>query len=219
MNIMKLSVITICLFLCVGISANGFSQTIVAAWKTAPGVEKAHPATTIDEGIEIASLSRGPGLGYINKSTHSYVSTFPIGQDKAAAKSGDSYYEVIIKAKKGKSISLSALDARVRRSSTASVKYYRWSYSLNGTDFKEIGAKDVLMKSSAADDTNGEEQVTLNLSGISELQHVPASTTITFRMHAWGGRSETVNFGFGKSTFSGKSVNPLFFSGAVHAVK
>ena len=212
---MKLSVIIFCLFLSPGIVTNCFSQTIVAAWKTAAGVEEEHPATTTNKNVETAILSRGPGLSYKNTSTYSYVSTFPIGQDKATAKAENVYYQVIIRAKEGHKISLSTLDSRVRRSSSASVRYYRWSYSLNGSDFKEIGNRDILVKSTAKEDTTGENQVTIDLSAIPDLQNIPSSTTITSRMYAWGGKSVSANFGFGKSKFPGNSVNTLSFGGVI----
>ncbi|GEM_PF-4903169 len=187
---------------------------VIAGWRTAAGTTGAHAATTNDANLETATLSRGPGLTYNNSSSNSYVAIFPIGQTKEMATSGGSYFQVTIQAKSGHYVSLKALDARLRRASATSVDHYRWSYSLDGVSFKELGPGDVFMTATSLDDNNGEVQGTINLSGVADLQYVPSSVVITFRMHAWGATEAATssNFGFGKYV---GSANSLEFTGTV----
>lgn len=215
MKFMKLPLIVCCLFCSLGIFVKGYSQSTIVAWQAAASIEGSHPSTTNNSNLETAVLSRGPALGYNNSSTFTYTSLWPAGQNKEQAKSTGAYYQVVIQAKPGYFVSLSTLDARVRRNTAAAVSTYRWAYSLNGTDFFDIGTADVLMTRTAADDTNGDVQATIDLSGVPDLQYVPSTTIVTLRMYAWGATSATANFGIGKSTFSGSSVNTLTFGGSV----
>lgn len=192
-------------------------QIAIAAWQTAAAVEGSHPSTTNHPNIETAVLSRGPALVYNNSSTFSYTSTWPTGQDKVAAKATGAYYQATIQAKSGYYVSLSTLDTRVRRSAATVVNTYRWTYSLDGVNFIDIGPGDVVMTKTAADDTNGDPQPTIDLSGIPDLQYVPSNVLITFRMYAWGGTVATANFGFGKSHVNATNTdyNTLEFKGNV----
>lgn len=211
---MKLKLIGCLLIgLCLFTKANG--QTIIAAWQTQNSIPGDHPSTSNHVNVETAVLSRGPVLGYSTSSTYTYTSTWPAGQNKAQAKAAGAYYQVTIRAKAGYFVSLSTLDARVRRSAATVVSTYRWAYSLNGTDFFDVGPTDVVMTRTATDDTNGDVQATIDLSGVPDLQYVPSTTTITLRMYAWGGTSATANFGIGKSFFSSQNVNTLTFGGSV----
>lgn len=195
--------------------ASAYSQvSVIAGWQTAAGISGAHNSTTNHANLETAVLSRGPGLAYSNSSSNSYVSIFKIDATKPAATATGSYYEVTIKAKSGYYVSLISLDAKVRRALATSVNQYRWSYSLNGADFTEVGPGDVTMTDNAILNTSGDVQPSIGLSGVAALQYVPSAMTITLRMYAWGATSDlnASNFGFGKSA---TGVNTLAFSGTV----
>lgn len=209
---MKLSLTLCCFFCCFGI-VNSYSQNIVVAWQTQNEIPGNHPSTTNHASVETGVLSRGPALGYSTSSTYTYTSLWPAGQNKAQAKAAGAYYQVVVQPKPGYFISLSSIDARVRRSAATVVNTYRWAYSLNGVDFFDVGPADVVMTKIAADDTNGDVQATIGLSDVLNLQYV--STAVTLRMYAWGGTLASPNFGIGKSFFSGQSVNTLTISGAV----
>lgn len=197
------------LFFCV----SAYSQvSVIAGWQTASPMTGVHNSTTNDANLETAVLSRGVGLANSSSSTNSYIAIFKIDADKEAAKARGSYFQVTIKAKVGYFVSLATLNAKVRRALASSVNEYRWTYSLNGTDFIELGPGDVDM--TAMSNLNGDVQPAIDLSGVFDLQYVPSTTTITLRMYAWGATSDlnTSNFGFGKSS---AGVNTLAFSGAV----
>ncbi|WP_461486062.1 T9SS type B sorting domain-containing protein, partial [Pedobacter sp.] len=152
-------------------------------------------------------LSRGPALTYNNSSSNSYVAIFPKDQDKAASKAG-SYFQVTVQAKAGYFISLSSIDAILRRASVTSPSTYRWAYSLDGNNFTEVGNEDVFISRTAADNNNGEVQPTIDLGAITALQYVPSNVVITFRLYAWGGTDivSSSNFGVGKFSATAPSL-------------
>lgn len=210
---MKKYLLLIVCYLCL-LSFGAKSQvSTLLSWNTATGTSGAHLATFNDPNLEIAVLSRGPSLTYNNSSSNSYVALFPIGQDKAAAKAG-AYFEVTIKAKPGYFVSLSAIDAILRRASTTSPGNYRWAYSIDGVNFTEVGSDDVFISRTAADNNNGEVQPTIDLGNVMDLQYVPSTTTITLRLYAWGATAavSSSNFGIGKFTATTPS---LIFKGFV----
>ncbi|WP_293301457.1 gliding motility-associated C-terminal domain-containing protein [Pedobacter sp. UBA4863] len=190
------------------------SSTILS-WNAAAATPGTQNATVNNVNLQTAVLSRGPSLIYSNSSTNSYIAAFPIGQDKAAAKNTGSYYQMTVQAKPGYYVSLGAIASTLRRSSPTSPDSYRWTYSLDGTTFKEVGQNDVVVSRTAVDNNNGEVQAPIDLSMVMELKYVPSTTTITFRMYAWGATSDntsSANFGFGK--FSA-TVPSIIFSGFV----
>ncbi|RZJ99320.1 MAG: hypothetical protein EOO43_26860, partial [Flavobacterium sp.] len=189
------------------------AQVTILSWNTAAGVTGAHNATINNANLETATLNRGPLLTYNNSSSNSYVAIFPKDQNKVGAKTG-AYYQVNIQAKAGNYVSLSSLDAILRRASTTSPGYYRWAYSIDGTTFTEIGTEDIFIPRTAADNNNGEVQPSIDLSAIDALQYVPSTTVITLRLYAWGGTDivSGSNFGIGKFSTTAPS---LIFKGSV----
>jgi len=178
-------------------------------------------ATDADTNIGLAELSRGTGLTFSSSSTYTYTSIFPNGiASRAAAVSAGTYYQVVIKAKNGYYINLDGLTSRIRRSSAGAVNTYRWAYSLNGTNFTDVGPGDVALSMTGGDDTNGEDQYLIDLSGVAALHNVPFTTQITFRCYAWGATANNTNTGFGKSYVgaTGTDYNALAFYGAVKNV-
>jgi uncharacterized repeat protein (TIGR02543 family)/gliding motility-associated-like protein len=204
----RTSSLLLLLFFCI----SAFSQAPIAGWQTMAGMGGAYSATTSDANLESAVLSRGPGISYSNSSTNSYISIFKVEPTKAEAVTNGAYYQVVIKAKTGYYASLTTLNATVRRASVSAVNQYRWTYSLNGTTFVDLGPGDVDM--SGMVNGNGDKQASIDLSDVEALQYVPSNVSITFRMYAWGATigDNTSNFGFGKSS---AGVNTLAFSGSV----
>lgn len=191
----------------------------IVAWRPPSATEDvALPATIADANIAETELSRGTGLSFSSSSTYTYTSIFPQHTSKIAAVSAGAYYQVTMKAKAGYYINLDGLTSRIRRSSAGAVNTYRWAYSLNGTNFMDIGPADVVMTLIAADDTNGEEQYLIDLSSIPALRNVPSTTQITFRLYAWGATANNTNTGFGKSYVTASAINyhALAFYGSVN---
>lgn len=189
-------------------SSAGYAQ--ILGWQfTTPepsdGRAKTSEANIIDENLEKSTLVRGPGAVKVSGNSRGFGANLAACETYADAKAVGAYFQFVVKAKKGYKVSLRNLSTVMRRQEEAANKY-RWTYSLNGKDFKEIGAEDVSFETF---ENNGERQPRISLSEYPELQNVPANATITFRLYAWGGKTNTgkkINFGFGKS---GSKSNPV----------
>lgn len=164
------------------------------------GKEDTYTSTTTDESVAESILTRGQGAA-ITSSGHvgGFIAYFTPSISKQTAVANNCYFEFRMKPKPGNEMSLSSLDARLRRQEFSAYNY-RWMYSQNGNDFTEIGSEDCTISDFAVN--NGYVQPTINLSGYSDLQMVTENKTVTFRLYAWGGTETTTtqkHFGFGQS--------------------
>lgn len=176
------------------------------------GNEVTYNSTTTNINLNTSILSRGGGIAVSALARAFSATDFNASGTKAQAITSNDYFQTSINAKPGFQVSLATLDARLRRSSTGPNAYV-WAYSLNGTTFTEIGT-DI---SFTDVNTNGVVQATIDLSSISALQNVTSSTTITFRLYAWGASALTGTFAFGRYAAS-NTTNSLAFGGTVTPV-
>lgn len=203
----------------IGMSNASFAQ--ILAWQLATpvpskGIERNVKATTNNEDLELSVLTRGPSAVAKQGNGRGFSGNFPINASQEEAKTAGAYYQFTVKAKPGHAVSLSALDAVLRRQSE-SAHIYRWTYSIDGKKFTDIGTEDVVISNLS---NNGAKQPTLKLATYKELQNVPSTTTITFRLYAWGATADSgtqIAFGFGKSSAAGSNV--LAVAGTVTPVK
>lgn len=194
-------------------SAGSYAQSQILAFKFSNadnGRQLSNTSTSTHANLEVSTLSRGAGAsGTYAKagSGRSMVANLPVSATKAGAISAAAYYEFFVKAKSGHYVSLTELNVTLRRQSE-SAYIYRWKYSIDGgTTFKELGPSDV---SILDNDNEGVPQPSVNLSGYSDLKNVPSSTTVIFRIYAWGGvntsSKTTTAFGIGKSSSAGSNA-------------
>jgi len=164
------------------------------------GKEETYTSTTTDESVTESILTRGQGAS-ITTSGHvgGFIAYFTPSVSKQTALANNCYLEFRMKPRPGNEMSLTSLDSRLRRQEFSAFNY-RWMYSLNGTDFNEIGSSDCTVSDFAVN--NGYVQPSINLSDYRDLQMVPDNKTVTFRLYAWGGIETTTtqkHFGFGQS--------------------
>ncbi|OAQ39320.1 hypothetical protein A5893_11710 [Pedobacter psychrophilus] len=162
------------------------------------GTEVTATSYFTNEGMEISTLSRGAGFkpSGLARAFSSALTNYPFppppvttpptpaqSTSKQQALDDNVYYEITVKPKTNFTASLSSIEAKIRRSA-AGVQSYRWSYSVNGAAFIEIGTADV----TGFTDTNdfGVAQAPIDLSTIPDLQNISSSTTIRLRIYAWG---------------------------------
>lgn len=205
-TIFRLSIIVIsCLY---SAYANGQSQILAFKFiSTDNGKQATNTSTSTNANLETSVLSRGAGAAATSSSARSTVANFPASANRVAALTSGSYFEFFVQAKSGYHVSLTELNVTLRRQSE-SAYIYRWGYSIDGgSTFKEVGNADV-----AITDLNNEgvAQPVIDLSAFSDLQNVPSSTTILFRIYAWGGVPgapiTTSAFGIGKSSSAGSNA-------------
>lgn len=158
-------------------------------------------------GIESSILTRGTGLaeGSFNNSYFSTVS--PASPTKADAIANSTFYSFTVKAKANYTASLTTLNSKIRRNTTGPKKI-QWQYSTNGTTFTDLGTEVDLGTTS-----DGEVQAPIDLTGITALQNVLSSTTVTFRLLGWDA-ADGGGFAVGRITNSAAG-NSLFLEGSV----
>lgn len=164
------------------------------------GREINYASTTTNNAVEVSTLTRGSG-NTITSSGHTggFIGYMSLSQTKQGAIDNNSYFEFQVQPKAGMEISFYAIDAKLRRQEFSAYKY-RWMYSLNGTDFSDLGSSDGEITEFA--ENSGYVQPTLLLNTYPELSSVMAGTTVTVRLYAWGGVETTTtrkHFGFGQS--------------------
>lgn len=191
-------------FLCTGV--NGFGQILGWQFYTAAGGGKdlTYNSTTTDANLETSVLTRGAGAPAISSVTNSFATIFTASATLNEAITNNAYFEFTVKPKTGYYVSLTDLDVNLRIS--AATMYYQFRYSLDGTNFTNIGSQGTLTDLN----TNGVFQSTIDLAAYTDLTNVSSATTITFRLYGWGA---TGSFAIGKS--GSANVNALFFGGIV----
>ena len=188
----------------------------IAAWQLngAAGNELTKVASTLDINLNTSSLARGTGLN-VSPLANVFGSTnFAASGTKSSAISGNNFIYFSLNPKTGYSMSLSTLDARFRRSNTGP-NAFRWQYSIDGTTYTDIGSADI---SYTINTTGGDAQAQIILSGVSALQNIANSTTVTLRLLGWGASALTGTFGIGRSLTSGPTDYSLSIGGTVTAI-
>jgi len=185
----------------------------IVAWQfgipAALGTEVTYNATTNHNDLDTSVLSRGSGIAPTALARGFSANFWNAGATKDTAVSTNEYYQFVINPKTTYAVSLSSLNATLRRTSTAPNAYI-WKYSLDGTTFTEIGTDSISFTSTA----DGVPQAQIDLTGIAALQNVTNTTTITFRLYAWGGTSLTSTFAFARYA-AGNTTNCLAIGGTV----
>lgn len=168
-------------------------------------------ATTFNSGLVSTSnanlITRGPGASSSSAANSFRTTGF---QNNGINVSNTDYFQVTIRPATGNVISLNGITARFAGTGSFFASpgvTSQYAYSLDGTNFTLIGS---------AVQTTSLTPPTVDLSGVSALQNVPAGTTITIRYYA-SGQTTTGGWGF-TSTAAGDANNGLSILGLVSAV-
>jgi hypothetical protein len=160
-----------------------------------PGNQELFEATTIAPYLETAFLVRGDGLNPNSLANSFNSSSFSADTSFTVAVENDEYIAFSIRTKPGFSISLTTLDANIRRSSSGPF-LFQWQYSLDDFATEGIDIGDVIEYDGT--ETNGVRIDQIDLSTFSDLQDVGSGTTITFRLYGWGASSGAGSFAIGR---------------------
>ncbi|MBC7695202.1 MAG: Ig-like domain-containing protein, partial [Burkholderiales bacterium] len=186
-------------------------QAQILAWEfnTNTGSEVTVNAGTNNANLNTAVISRGAGITATGL-TNAYSSTgFTVSGTLADAKTNNKYLQFTVNSKSGYKVSLSTLDFNFRRSSTGP-NAFQWQYSLDG--FTTAGVDLGAVISYTTSPTAGDAQPQISLSGITSLQNLPSTTTVTFRLFAYGATATTGTFALGRPT---TPLNDLSVGGTV----
>jgi len=142
--------------------------------------------TTNYVNVTIGGLTRGSALGTSGTPAGNAwgTSVSVINPTSAAtAVTANSFITFTVKPNSGYTLSLTNIAAyNVRRSNTGPTSG-QWQYSTNGSTFTDIGSP---ITWGSTTSSSGNSQSAISLSGISALQSLPATTTVTFRCAIWG---------------------------------
>ncbi len=166
-------------------------SAVLAAWEVL-GVGGFGPspfdATTSSASVTVGGLTRGGGLttsGGGSNDSWGADGWFVIGptQTQAISIANDKFVTFTITPNFGVNVSFTAIEPyNIRRSGTGPTTGI-WQYSINGTEFFDIGAPIAWGGDTSA---AGNPQVAIDLSGITELQNLTSATTVIFRIVNWG---------------------------------
>lgn len=196
----------------VGVASSVSAQII--AWETS-GLTSYGPspfaATTIHSNLSSGGLIRGSGIttgGTPPADVWGGTGWDTSATTVAAAISAGEFVTFTLSASTGYQFSLTALSANFRRSASGPSSF-QWQYSTNGSSFTDIGSP----FSYTGTETNGLAQTSITLSGISALQNIGSSTTLTLRLVTYGANGSTGSWGFGRL-----AGNDLALTGSVTAI-
>lgn len=167
-------------------------------------------ATTFSASLSTASngnvITRGPGATASTASNSFRTTGF---QNNGISTSNTDYFQIRLTPTTGNVVSLSGINARFNGTAgffASPGVTSQYAYSLDGTNFTLIGSPV---------QTTSLNPPTVDLSGVTALQNVPAGTTITIRYYA-SGQTSTGGWGF-TSTATGDANNGLSILGFVSA--
>ncbi|BAV05453.1 hypothetical protein SAMN05421788_10594 [Filimonas lacunae] len=188
--------------------------SVIAGWQlTTPaalGNELSFTATTVSPSLVAPALTRGSGLNSSALARGFSSNAAYIIKTRDDANTYNSYLQFRVKASTDENISLNSITARMRRSA-AGANVYRWTYSLDSTNFTDIGSSDIMFTSTV----DGVDQAPVDLSETPGLQNVPPGTTITLRLYIWGfSNVGSGTFAIGRYA-SGVNTNSLSLTGII----
>jgi hypothetical protein len=188
------------LLVAVTMTVSIFGQTTIAEW--APnstncpgGVGNSGPspftATASDPNLSIGGLTRGSGItnptGTSSGAASAWGGVGTTSPSATDAVTNNDFATFTVTANTGYKVSLTSIEKyNVRRSKTGSTKG-QWQYKIGNGSFVNIGSEITWGNNT---DKTGNEQSAIDLSTITDLQNVPAGTTVTFRVLAYGASDE-----------------------------
>ena len=195
------------LILALFLSTNTNAQ--IAAWdffgQSSPATVA---ATTFNTNLSTASsanlVTRGSGAALSSGSNSFRTVGF---QNNGIAVTNTDYFQITLKPLSGFTMSLSTIDAKLIGTATFCVTpgvASQFAYSLDGTTFTLIGSPQSSIGTPAT-------LTQISLSGITALQNVPSTTTVTLRYYA-SGQTSTGGWGFSSAT---TGTNGLAIGGAL----
>ncbi len=194
---MKKNSLKVVLFICfLSLSNSSFGQKLLGwDFSANTGLEKTALALVNNKNLMPSVLIKGEGIQKSGKVLRTFGGNFKKGHSKNQALASNDFFEFNVQGKEGYKVSLAALRVKLRRNENGPSSSC-WMYSLNGENFKLIPDSEVEMSSASP---SGIVQPSVNLSNISELQNIPSTTTVSFRLYAWAAQGEIASLTIGKS--------------------
>jgi hypothetical protein len=137
--------------------------------------------TTVDNRVVVEGLTKGSGIGAVTTGSAWGGNDF-MGTDLATAVANNDFATFSVTPASGYQVSLAQIPAyNIRLSSTGPTTGI-WQYRKGTGAFTNIGSS---ITWGTVTSGNYNPQPAIDLSGITDLQNVPAGTTVTFRVVTW----------------------------------
>jgi len=167
---------------------------VLAGWDFS-GYSGAGPSpqapTTNDANVTIGGLTRGSAFGTSGSPAgNTWGTTVSVTSPTSAttAVTANSFITLSLKANTGYTLSLGGISAYNVRRSASGPTTGQWQYSVNGSSFTDIGTA---ITWGSTTTSAGNSQTAITLSGITALQSLSSTTTVTFRCVLWGASATT----------------------------
>lgn len=183
------------------------SNAQILAWsfsdRDTQGGEGVIMANLKDPGLKPSFLIRGPAM----LNTHTFSRTFMSKLDliespnntKQKAFEEGAYIQFKVIPGHGHKVSVSFIAAKIRPGAGGRPYYYRWTYSLDGQTFIELGEEDGQIRYDN-NKRDGEEIPIVKLANILDLQNISQRNGAVFRLYVWGALNpENSTFAIGRS--------------------
>ncbi len=146
-----------------------------------------------DTNITVGSLTRGSGFGTIPNTSSgagaAWGSTvFTTSGTLAGEIAANKFYTFTIAPNSGYKVSLSGIAAYNVRKSASGPTTGQWQYQIDNGTFSDIGSP---ITWGSVTSSTGNAQPAIDLSGITELQNVNSTSTITIRLVPYGATATT----------------------------
>lgn len=174
-----------------------FAQIVAWDFDGNTGDETSPAVTTLDTNLESAVITRESGLvaePITNAFGSSSFVTTGGGTGLSDAQSQDKILRIVVRINCGYQASFSTLDVNFFRDADGPMRF-RWFYSVSGIGGGAIGGFNFPYTGT---DTNGLAQSQIDLSGIANLQNVPAGSVVNFTLRPVEAAASTGLFGFGR---------------------
>jgi len=181
----------------ISLLTGNLSRGQIAAWEfnSNKGNEISVTSSVLDEHLNTTEIKRSGSLSASQLANAFSSLNFSLSTSFYDTLTAKSYLQFTISAQAGYRVSLRAINANFRRSSSGPT-FFQWQYSLNNFSTPGINLGDKISFTSTA--TNGVVQPQIDLSSISDLQKLSSFTIITFRLFCFGATSSAGTFALGR---------------------
>ncbi len=183
------------LFAALGMQKGAMAQTLLG-WQTTGltggtnnfGASPLTPAT-VATNITTSGLVRGTGITTVGTGAGNAWGGLSTNETSFAnAVTANDFVTFTVVPSTGFNVSVAGISAYNIRRSAAGSTTGQWQYQINSGGFVDIGTPITWGTTTTA---AGNNQAAIDLSGISALQNVAPTNTITFRLVVWGGSAAT----------------------------
>ena len=162
-------------------------------------------ASTTDSNLTVGGLTRGSGVAQTGTgAANAWGGTDFNSTTAAAAITANKFVTFTMTATTGYKFSIASIEKYNIRRSASGPSTGQWQYQVGSGAFTNIGSA---ITWGPVTSNAGNEQVAINLSGITELQNVAAGTTVTFRIVNYGASGTGSWYINGHANATSKTLN------------